>query len=192
MLFPTLPHQTNEILVEVHSIARRSTSQVGWYLQCHIPPNLLEGMRMCEGSWRRAEMLQTAAGRARKSFWWVQYNFYIFPISGLPELQRAEVEALRRSFDLSILQIFLIIFIHSNESASHLLFPPAALLGLSMEEEYFCPNIYDEVNWFIIHFFRAPEVIWTEVGVFEPLLSLVYYGTRICYFPLSHTKRMKY
>ena len=99
MLFPTLPHQSNEILVEVYSITKRSTPQVGWYLQYHIPPIPLEGMRMCEGSWRRAEMLQTAAGRARKSFWWVQYNFYTISISGLPELQRAEVEALRRSFD---------------------------------------------------------------------------------------------
>ena len=98
MLFPTLPHQTNEILVEMHSIARRSTSQVGWYLKCHIPPIPLEGMRMCGGSWRRIELLNTAAGRARKSFWWVQCNLYTFPISRLPELQRAEVEALRRSF----------------------------------------------------------------------------------------------
>ena len=98
MLFPTLPHQTNEKLIEVRSIARRSASQVGWYLKYHIPLIPLEGMRMCEGSWRRAEMLQTAAGRARKSFWWVQYNFCTIPTSGLPELQRAEVEALRRSF----------------------------------------------------------------------------------------------
>ena len=93
---------------------------------------------------------------------------------------------------LSILQIFLIVFIHSFTSASHLLFPPAALLGLRMEEEYFRPSIYEEVNWFIIHFSWAPEVFWTEVGVFKLLLSLVYYDTRICYFPLSHTKRMKY
>ena len=98
MLFPTLPHQTNEILVEVHSIARISTSHVGWYLQFNIPPIPLEGRMMCEGSWRRAEMLQTAAGRARKSFWWVQYNFYTFPIYGLSELQRAEIETLRRNF----------------------------------------------------------------------------------------------
>jgi len=99
MLFPTLPHQTNEILVEVHTITRRSASQVGWYLQSHIPLIPLEGMRMCEGSWRGVEMLQTAAGRVRKSFWWAQCNFYIIPICGLPELQRAEVEVLRRSFD---------------------------------------------------------------------------------------------
>ena len=98
MLFPTLTHQSNEILVEVHSIIRRSTSQAGWYLQFHIPPIPLEGMRMCEDSWRREEMLQTAAGRARKSFWWAQYNFYIIPVSRLSELHRAEVEALRRSF----------------------------------------------------------------------------------------------
>ena len=98
MLFPTLPHQTNEILVEVHSIARRSTLQVGWYLKFNIPPIPLEMRRMCGGSWRREETLQTAARRARKSFWWALCNFCIIPISGLPELQRAEDEALGRSF----------------------------------------------------------------------------------------------
>ena len=120
MLFPTLPHQTNEILVEVHSIVWRSTSHVGWYLQYHIPLIPLEGMRMCEGSWRRAEMLQTAAGRARKSFWWVQYNFYTIPVYGLSELQRAEVEALRRSFDF----IYFTNISHRIHPLIYIRFPP--------------------------------------------------------------------
>ena len=120
MLFPTLPHQTNEILVEVHSIARRSASQVGWYLQYHIPPIPLEMRRMCGGSWRREEMLQTAAGRARKSFWWVKYNFCTIPISGLPELQRAEVEALRRSFGF----IYFTNISHRIHPLEYIRFPP--------------------------------------------------------------------
>ena len=120
MLFPALPHQTNEILVEVHSIARRSTSHVGWYLQYHIPPIPLEGMRTRESSWRRAEMLQTAAGRARKSFWWVQYNFYIIPISGLREIQRAEVEALRICFDF----IYFTNIYHTIHPLIYIRFPP--------------------------------------------------------------------
>ena len=120
MLFPTLPHQTNEILVEVHSIARRSASHVGWYLQFNIPPIPLEGRMMCEGSWRRAEMLQTAAGRARKSFWWIKYNFYIIPISRLSELQRAEVEALRRCFGL----VYFTNISHHIHPLIYIRFPP--------------------------------------------------------------------
>ena len=120
MLFPTLPHQTNEILVEVYSIARRNTLQVGWHLQYHIPPIPLEGMRMCGGSWRRAETLQTAARRARTSFWWAQCNFYTIPVYGLSELQRAEVEALRRSFDF----IYFINISHRIHPLIYIRFPP--------------------------------------------------------------------
>ena len=120
MLFPTLTHQSNEVLVEVHSIARRSATQVGWYLQFNNPLIPLEGIRMRDGSWRRMELLNTAAGRARKSLWWVQYNFYVIPISGVFELQRAEVEALRRSFDF----IYFTNISHRIHPLIYIRFPP--------------------------------------------------------------------